>query len=152
MFLLRRCTDDMNRRTMFHWNRFYPHHENILEAIREKNLYVYKDLGITQGIIVLDQHQAVEYQNIDWEDDSGRILVVHNLAVHPVFQQRGIGKKLMEFAVDLARKEGYESLRLDVFRDHTSAGRLYREMGFREAGSFRFPYQKCPFICYEMKI
>ncbi len=152
MFLLNRCTQEMNRRSMFHWNRFYPGPETISADIRNRNLYICHDLGIIQGMIVLNQDQAEEYNSIDWKHGSGKILVVHRLAVHPVFQNRGIGKQLMEYAIERARVEGFGSLRLDVYSDQPAAGKLYRNMGFREAGSFHFPFQESPFICFEKKI
>ena len=124
----------------------------ILSDIRARTLYFYHVHGVCQGIIVLNQDQAEEYNTVTWENQSGKILVVHRLAVHPVFQQKGIGKLLMEFAVEHARENGFTSLRLDVIRDNHAAGTLYRNMGFKETGSFHFPFQKSPFDCYELKL
>ena len=152
LFLLSRCTADMNSKSMFHWNRSYPGAETILSDIRARTLYLCHFHRVCQGIIVLNQDQAEEYKTISWKNQSGKILVVHRLAVHPVFQQKGIGKLLMEFAVEHARNNGFDSIRLDVFRDHPAAGKMYRNMGFRETGSFHFPFQKSPFDCYELKL
>jgi len=152
MFLLSRCTADMNQRSMFHWNRSYPGADIIYSDIHNNSLYIYHVQGVCQGMIVLNEDQSEEYSGIEWKDQGGKVLVVHRLAVHPVFQQKGIGKALMEFAVEHARKEGYSSIRLDVISDNPSAGNLYSNLGFRETGSFHFPFQKNPFICYEKEL
>ena len=149
MFLLSSCTADMNNKSMFHWNRAYPGAEIILSDIESQSLYLYHVHGVCQGIIVLNQDQAEEYGSIDWEYPSGKILVVHRLAVNPLFQQKGIARLLMEFAVDHARREGYDSIRLDTHQGDPAAGKLYRNLGFKETGSFHFPFQKNPFVCYE---
>ena len=151
-FLLNRCTAEMNRQSMFHWNPSYPDAETILSDIQEESLYLYHVDGVCQGIIVLNQEQAREYKTIPWKNISGKILVVHRLAVHPLFQQKGIGKLLMEFAIEYARENEFDSMRLDVYRDHPAAGKMYRNLGFRETGSFHFPHQESPFDCYELKL
>ena len=150
MFLLSICTADMNRKSMFHWNRVYPDAETILSDIQTRTLYISQVHGVSHGMIVLNQDQADEYGSIEWEYRSGKTMVIHRLAVNPLFQHIGIGGLLMEFAIEHARSEGYDSIRLDVIQSHTPAAMLYNKMGFKEAGSFHFPFQKTPFICYEL--
>jgi GNAT superfamily N-acetyltransferase len=150
MFLLSRCTADMNRRSMFHWNRAYPDAQTILSDIRARTLYLYHVRGVCQGIVVLNQEQAEEYRSVKWECKAGKILAIHRLAVHPLFQHKGIGRLLLEFSVDHARREGYHSIRLDVIQNHPDAAKIYTKLGFRETGSFHLPFQQSPFVCYEL--
>ena len=46
----------------------------------------------------------------------------------------GIGRKLMEYAIENARKTELEQLKLGVFDDNVAAIRLYEKLGFREWG------------------
>jgi len=150
MFLLRKCVEDMNRRDMFHWNNSYPSSRIILDDIRNGTLYIYMENGVCRGMIVINESPADEYADIGWKTDPENVLIVHRLAVNPVFQGKGIGRKLMEFAVQYAVESGYSSIRLDVIGSNQEANKLYRGMGFRKAGSFRFPFQETPFNCFEL--
>jgi ribosomal protein S18 acetylase RimI-like enzyme len=150
MFLIRACVADMNSRKMFNWNNSYPSSEMILDDIRIGSLYIFMENGICQGIIVLNDSRSEEYRGMDWKTEDGRVLIVHRLAVNPLFQGKGTGRKLMEFAVEHARNSDYSAIWLDVIESNLQANDLYAGMGFRQTGSFHFPYQRDPFICYEL--
>ena len=77
---------------------------------------------------------------------------MHRLAVNPLFQGKGIGKILVEFAVRHAAGASYSALWLDVIESNHIANRLYKGMGFRKTGSFHFPFQESAFNCYELMI
>ena len=112
------------------------------------------DNWVTKGIIVLNEAQPTEYMQVEWKYDNADdpVLIVHRLAVHPMFQNQGVGKKMMDFAIEYARTNNYPVIRLDVFEGNTSANKLYNKLGFSKAGKFRFPFQETQFVCYEMKI
>ena len=57
-------------------------------------------------------------------------------------RRRGLGKALVEFAVELARARGLSRIDLEVFADNTPARRLYERLGFRTDGSLAY---KLPF-------
>lgn len=152
MFLLRKCVADMNHKQMFHWNRAYPSVNDILDDIRSESLYIHTENSICQGMVVLNESPPEEYGRIGWENRTGRVLIVHRLAVHPVFQGKGIGKKLIGFAVSRAGDLGYSAIRLDVIESNRPANELYLGMGFHRAGTFHFPFQKSPFVCYELSL
>ena len=46
----------------------------------------------------------------------------------------GLGRQLMEYAIENARKTELEQLKLGVFDDNVAAIRLYEKLGFREWG------------------
>ena len=54
------------------------------------------------------------------------------LCVDENFRHKGIGSKLIELTKNKARKEGYHSLSLIVFKDNLAARKLYRKTGFTE--------------------
>ncbi len=53
------------------------------------------------------------------------------LCVREDFRNRGIGGQLIELTKGKARKEGYDSLSLLVFRDNTNARTVYEKNGFK---------------------
>ena len=62
------------------------------------------------------------------EDDH---LLVVNVAVHPDFQGRGFGVRLMRRAEDLAAKQGLARLRLYTNKRYLENLRLYGRLGYR---------------------
>lgn len=56
------------------------------------------------------------------------------LAVHPAVQNRGIGRALLQHAVDCARSQGRRSLLLNAQTTNARALHLYRAVGFRPIG------------------
>jgi ribosomal protein S18 acetylase RimI-like enzyme len=152
MFLLRRCVEDMNSKGMFHWNRSYPSPGTIFEDIRNGTLHIFSETGICKGMIVFDESVGERYRRMDWKTRQGKVLVVHRLAVSPVFQATGIGRQLVEFALHHARNNGYSAVWLDVIDSNRQANEQYLEMGFRKTGSFHFPFQESPFNCYEISL
>ncbi len=56
------------------------------------------------------------------------------LAVRKEYQGEGLGTILMEYAIDFAKKAGYQSMELGVLSDNKVAQGLYKKMGFVEWG------------------
>ena len=59
---------------------------------------------------------------------------VTNVAISLSRRREGIGRLLMESLLELARENGLESMTLEVRVSNTAARRLYKELGFVEAG------------------
>lgn len=62
-------------------------------------------------------------------------LQVHNIAVHPDYQGRGIGRQLMEAVDDLGRAGDYQRISLEVRQDNDIACKLYLSLGFKAVGT-----------------
>lgn len=61
-----------------------------------------------------------------------------NLAVHPDFQRRGIGKKILKLVLDDGRYQGAQSFFLEVRPSNDSAKKMYESFGFKTL--FRRPH------------
>jgi GNAT superfamily N-acetyltransferase len=57
---------------------------------------------------------------------------IKRMYVRPVHRRKGIGRALVEAAIEEARAEGYRTLRLDSARFMTDAHALYRSAGFHD--------------------
>ena len=59
---------------------------------------------------------------------------ITNIAVHPDYRGKGIGRRLMEAIEELAKKRGATRMTLEVRVSNEVAQRLYRKLGYIAAG------------------
>ena len=121
MFLIEQCIQSMESQGIYQWDDSYPTAEIFADDIKSNSLFVFEDGGSCMGIISLNENQAPEYQELIWENENGKILVIHRLAVNPGRQKQGIGRRLMDFAEDYAADQGYASIRLDAYSGNPRA-------------------------------
>lgn len=76
-----------------------------------------------------------------------RPLYLHDMAVAPSLQRKGVGRALLEQATELARAWPAQSIRLDVYDADAGAGGFYAGCGYREVG--RVTYRAVPLIYFE---
>ena len=57
-----------------------------------------------------------------------------NLCVHPLQQRKGLGRRLLNHLMDLARRHSADTLLLEVRPSNRAALALYRAAGFSEVG------------------
>ena len=110
----------------------YPCRLDAEQGIREKSLFVVEESGEIAGTFILRHRPEDGYAKADWKNDLpySEIYVVYPLAVSPRYSRRGVGKKIMEFILTLAARQGMKAVRLDVYEKNIPAIRLYEKMGF----------------------
>ncbi len=81
---------------------------------------------------------SLVYQNFG----SRKIALIANVATHPDYRRRGIGRALTEGAMQHALRKGARELWLHVRDDNPTAIRIYEELGFRERGRRTTYYSK----------
>ena len=64
-----------------------------------------------------------------------------NLAITPARRGAGLGRRLLDHVLEVARKRGVEKLFLEVRASNEAALRLYRAHGFVEVGTRRGYYE-----------
>ena len=78
---------------------------------------------------------------------TGRIIApegeIYRVAVDPEYRQRGIGYRLLDYAMRTSRGDGLETTFLEVRVSNIAARNLYTAYGFREV-SIRKNYYKNP--------
>lgn len=149
LYLLKVCISDMHSKGLKHWNNAYPDIEIIKKDLREGSVYLLKDRQVCKGMVTLSASEPEAYRDIKWPDSTLKPLYMHRMAVHPKWQRQGLARKLIRFAGDYAKKNGYRRICLDVFSNSENARLLYEKCEFVEVGAFHMNEQKIPYICYE---
>lgn len=122
----------------------YPTKDDACAGIKERSLYIARYNNKIVGAVILQHTPEDGYKNVEWDLDSNyeKIYVICTLAVHPGFTRLGIGKKLLDFTEELARKEGCIGLRLDVVKGNIPAENLYKKCGYKYIGTTSLGYEK----------
>ena len=66
---------------------------------------------------------------------------LHNICVHPLYRQLGMGKKMMQFYIDFCSQIGIKSFYLEVHSSNQSAIRLYQYFSYQPFGMRKKFYQ-----------
>ena len=80
-------------------------------------------------------HSGAPVGYLQTTEESGRIQL-WNIAIHPLFQSRGIGQSVLKTLQQVAAQRGLP-LMLRVFPTNPRAQRFYERLGFSEVGRTR---------------
>jgi GNAT superfamily N-acetyltransferase len=147
--LYKEVTKKLREKEILQWDRFYPNRFIILQDLKKECFFGIVENNQLLGVVVVNTTQSKQYGKLEWEDSRGKPLIIHRLAVHPNHQGKGIGKKLLQFAEDYAQKNGFSSIRLDVYTKNPGAISIYKHAGFVEKGFIKFPFRKVAYQCFE---
>lgn len=115
----------------------YPTRETAKKSCQDGSLYVLEQNGEICASIILNQLQPKEYENIHWKYPAqpDRVLIIHLLCVRPSKAGQGIGKKLIQFAIEEGKRKNCTTVRLDTGAQNIPAATLYKKLGFELAGT-----------------
>ena len=110
----------------------YPTVQDAKEGVDGKELYVADFKEEIAGTLILRRRQDEAYLNAPWQQplDDKKVLVIHTFAVNPKYLKLGIGKILLDFAVDFCAQQDLKAIRLDVYEGNFPAISLYKKCGF----------------------
>lgn len=95
--------------------------------------------GIGNGFVIVDEERnvAAAYGGIICVLDEGQIL---NIATHPEYRRRGLGRKIMETVIAHAKEKGITFITLEVRESNAAAIGLYESLGFYQVGRLKGYY------------
>ena len=66
---------------------------------------------------------------------------ITNVAVSPIYQNRGVGRQMMRAIMQIAKDKGANAMTLEVRPSNSSAVHLYEALGFKSVGRRRGYYE-----------
>lgn len=145
------CRQKMISNDIFQWNEHYPELLEFEKDIKSRDLLAFRLGSKLVGVVMYSTDKDDVYQDIDWIIPDTKHYYVHRLMVHPDYQKKGYGKKLMQFIENKAHKNNISSIRLDTFSQNLGNQKFYQDLGYvRLPFDVYFPKQSDdPFHCYE---
>jgi putative acetyltransferase len=103
----------------------FQHFEKELNEL--KSMYALPDGGI---ILCKNENEFIGCVGVRRIDDTTAEL--KRMYIKDAYQNKGLGKTLLDAALAMAKKCGYESIRLDTLNTMISAMNFYKKNGFIE--------------------
>ena len=112
-------------------------------------MFVYKSDNKIYGAVSIDEDEEVNKlpcwkKNLEPEAEFARICVL------PDSQQKGIGRKLVEFLHEELKRRGFRGVHIIVNKFNPKALHLYDSFGYKNVGECSMYEQD--FFCYEMEL
>lgn len=144
------CKKDMSEKGIEQWPIHHPSKERISDGIQKGEHFVALIDGKVVGGVRLNHSGDEQYSLIKWNIEDKNPLIVHQLAVDPKMQGKGIAKALMLFAEEYAKKEGSKAIRLDTYGKNKFSNSFYEKAGYKFTGTIEMPqYMPGKYNCYE---
>ena len=150
MELFDAAKEDMAEKGIDQWDELYPSIADVGEDIKDGTLTLVKQGKKLMAVYTLNKKQESAYKFGDFKDNSDDYVVLHRLCVSPKQQGMGVAARTLRHIEEQAVKEGYSSIRLDVFTKNPRAVKLYENAGYRYAGDAYF--RKGKFLLMEKLI
>jgi GNAT superfamily N-acetyltransferase len=160
MALVRRVVPLMRATGNLQWDETYPNAEVFERDIALAQLWVAQidneidgagGSGIA-GVAAITTDQEPEYANVGW-DITEPAIVVHRVAVDPVFRGQGIAAALMLQAETIAISRGIFILRVDTNTQNAATQKLFPKLGYTLSGETELSFRAgLRFLCYEKRL
>lgn len=128
---------------------FDLHFQNFNKELEEINIQYNKpDGGL---ILIIDTQSGEEVGCAGIRRSEEKIAELKRMFIRKEHRTKGLGKKLLQKAIELSKEFGYEKIRLDTLDTMKAAIALYEKFGFKQTGAYRHnPHDNVRF--YELKI
>ncbi|HSK51472.1 MAG TPA: GNAT family N-acetyltransferase [Clostridia bacterium] len=109
---------------------------DFMVALREHEIWVLADGESLVGVLELEPR--------------GDLLWIENVAVDPARQRRGLGRRLLGFAEDEARRRGIPAIGLLTNERYSDNIAMYRRYGYLE--THRAPYEGTDLVYFRKEL
>ena len=131
------------------WTEEYPSNESIDFDLKRNALFVLKADGKIKAAISLEEDEDVDNLSC-WDKTLAPEGEVARVAVLPEAQNKGLGRIMMQYAMDELKRRGYKGIHILVNKHNIKAIRCYEVFGFNTVGECHMYEQD--FLCYERKL
>lgn len=135
------------------WSEDYPSRELVFDDVRRGKTIVMRNQNdqIVSAIALLDAEDEPEFDQIAlWYRDTEKWAVPARLGVCREMQGRGIAKKMLQAAMDMAKEEGCGGVRFLVSKRNPVAQRAYQALSFDICGEARMWEED--WLCYQKRL
>jgi GNAT superfamily N-acetyltransferase len=119
----------------------------VISGIKRGKVFVAADHGEIVGTLTLSARRPASI-DVSYFTPARQPIYLTSMAVDPAHQGKGVGRFMLEAAVDLVKAWPGRAIRLDAFDAEAGAGGFYAKCGYRMTG--RAVFRGVPLIYYEL--
>jgi len=128
----------------------YPSIDELKTEINNKNVFILKDKRSCIAIIILNSKMEIVGKNVNWQNlDEKNFLAISHILIHPYMQNKGLEKKLLDFAIDKAKELKCMSIRMKINGHNKQCIDICVNTGFIKTGECFYSNQEISFLYFE---
>ncbi len=118
------------------WQDGYPNDESFEDDIKNGYLWTFSEDEKVVSLMAIIAGDDASYAKIDgkWLTDVSNYAAIHRVAVDESMRGSGISVQMIEFAEDLVRGLGRDSIRIDTHPNNLPMRKLLEKCGFTHCG------------------
>lgn len=118
------------------WQKGYPSREIWINDINNQNAWVALENDHVLGVFAFQTTPDPSYAKIDgnWLSDTP-YASMHRVCVSNQVKGQGVAGKLFEFGFEMARRQGFKSMRIDTHPENEPMKKALHKAGFIHCGS-----------------
>ena len=128
------------------WNDEYPGADTIADDLACDGLYVLREGDELCAAISVgeDEHEDTD---VAWTLPAQRPCMLSRLCVTPRLQGKGLARRVIAMAEEIARLRGYDAIHLMAAKGNRMTQNIYSSIGYRVCGEVHL--YDIDFICFE---
>ncbi len=126
----------------------YPTANQLEEDIRKGQLYRVDEDEALAGAFVLSGEMAEEYSSMEWHYGVNPA-TLHRFAMLPGVFGTQMASRVLNFVKDEAKRQGFDSLRVDISCEDEKMLRCFSSEMKREVGRIHFENFDMDYVCFE---
>ena len=146
-----RAREKLFSEKIYQWDERYPKPDMIKNDL----LNGYTSLVRLEGktIAFFTSNSICEddvHNNINWIYNGNKWIILHRLCIDPDYQNDGLGQQILKKFENQSKKDGFESIRIDVFSTNNKAIHIYEKFKYKRVGIA--VCERGPFYIYEKQL
>ena len=132
--MIKEAICNMDNNGIPQWDEVYPTWNDFKRDIDNDTLYVVEDERDLIAVYVINKEADEAYDRCTWSGTDEKACLLHRFCVSPKYQNRGLGRTILNYIENQAVGMGYTSIRLDVFTQNPYALKMYDRNEYLKRG------------------
>lgn len=138
--LFKAAAEKISKKNIDHWQYWKNPPLNKIEWVEDGILnkeffFIDNSHGVCLGMV-----RILEEDKLYWGHKTDKAKYIHSLVVIEKFEGKGIGKIILQKIERMAKKNGYQYLRLDSDSKNPKLCHYYEKQGFKKKGTKKLPF------------
>ncbi len=133
--MMLRAKERLFQEKIYQWDERYPKKEMIINDLTNGYTTLVRDNNKIVAFFTSNSICEDDVHNdIEWSYIGDNWVILHRLCIDPIYQNGGLGQKILQKFETEKKKEKFDSIRIDVFSTNEKAIHIYEKFGYKRVG------------------